>query len=299
MESKIIEIPGQTAHRSPQCEPVDLSDPITSVCARLRKFRGRPLLTVSADFIDEDLVDDLWNWRKELRQACLSKTGGVDVLINSPGGELNSCFTVARLLSRWLRAWEALVPAYATSGATLVCLGAMKIVMSERAHLGLMGPLQAFFDTERASAFEALQTVRQLRDLALESIQAGVEFLVNRKVPPHIALETATVLSKVLIEPIAGRVDPSDLGRFSADSAMALDYCTRIAKPDDPGRRTQRNVDLYTLTRAQAGHEFLIDVDAAKALKFEAVEADAELEDLFDELRPLLAKASKYLGLAA
>jgi len=77
---------------------------------------------------------------KELRQACLSKTIEIDVLINSPDGELNSCFTLARLLSRWLRSWEALVPAYATGGATLICLGAAKIVMSDRAHLGLMEP---------------------------------------------------------------------------------------------------------------------------------------------------------------
>jgi hypothetical protein len=299
MESKLIEIAGQMAHRSPRCEPIDLSEPVTAVCERIRRLRGRPLLTLSADFIDEDLVDDLWNWRKELHQACLSKTVGVDVLINSPGGELNSCFTLAMLLSRWLRSWEALVPAYATSGATLVCLGAAKIVMSDRAHLGVMGPLQAFFDTERASAFEALQTLRQLRELALESIQAGVEFLVSRKVPPHMALETATAISKILVEPIATRIDPADLGRFSADSAMAFDYCTRIARPDDPERRTQRDVDLYGLTRAPLGHEYVIDLDAAKAMKFEVTEAGAELEDLFDELRPVLAKVSKYVGFVA
>jgi hypothetical protein len=299
MESKVIEIPGQVAHRSPRCEPTELSDPVTEVCKQIRKLRGRPLLTLLTDFIDDDLVDDLWNWRKELRQAGFSKTIEIDVLINSPGGELNSCFALARLLSRWLRSWEALVPAYATSGATLICLGAAKIVMSDRAYLGLMGPLQAFFDTERASAFEALQTLRQLRDFAFESIQAGVEFLVSRKVPPHVALETASAISKVLVEPIAARVDPVDLGTFSADSAMAFDYCTRIAKPDDPGRRTQRDVDLYALTRALVGHEFVIDIDAAKAMKFEVTEAGAELEDLFDELRPLLAKISKYVGFVA
>jgi hypothetical protein len=299
IESKIIEIPGQAPHRPPHCQPADLSDSMAAVCERIRKLRARPLLVLSADFIDDDFVEVLWQWRKQLRQAALSRTVGIDVLINSPGGELNSCFTVARLLSRWLRNWEALVPAYATSGGTLVCLGASKIVMSERAHLGLMGPLQAFFNSERASAFEAVQTLRELRDIALESIEAGVEFLMGRKVPSNTALETAVVLAKALVEPVVTKIDPSEVARFSADSVMALDYCTRIARPDDPARQTQRNVDLFNLIRAQSPHEFVLDLDAAKAMHFEAVEADAELEDLFDELRPLLAKVSRYVDFIA
>ena len=299
IESKVIEIPGQVPRQPLHCQPPDLADSMGSVCERIRKLRGRPLLALAADFMDDDFIEALWQWRKQLRQAALSRTVGIDVLINSPGGELNSCFTVARLLSRWLRNWEALVPAYATSGGTLVCLGASKIVMSERAHLGLMGPLQAFFDSERASAFEAVQSLRQLRDIALESIEAGVEFLMSRKVSSNTALETAVVLARALVEPVVAKIDPSEVARYSADSIMALDYCTRIARPDDPARQTQRNVDLFGLIKAQSPHECVLDLDTAKAMNFEAVEADMELEDLFDELRPLLAKISRYVNFVA
>jgi len=280
------------------CEPAELGDSITAVCEKLRRARNRPLLTLICEFIDDDFVQEFCKLRIKLSELAKADkpAGGIDILLSSPGGDLDSCFTLARLLGRWLTSWEALVPYYATSGATLICLGSANLVMSEQARLGPLDPQERFFGMERSSAFQAFWALRRLRDFALESVESGVDFLVERKVPPELALKIASELSVQFVGPIVAKIDPADIGVFSMNGAMAIDYCTRIGSPSDPAKRTQRKVDPAELIRCP-GHEFAIDLEAARRLNFVVSEAAAELEELFDQLRPLLGKVDRYVGL--
>ncbi len=281
------------------CEPAELREPISAVCEKISRLRNRALLVLATSMIDSDLVERLCRFRKKLQAAASRKEGAVDVLLNSPGGELNSCFLIAQLLGRWLGcSWEALVPSYASSGATLICLGSSSIVMSERAQLGPLDPQQRLFDADRSSPFEAFRGMQELFNFALNCFENGVEFMVERKVSPEKALEAAGDLAIRMVEPIIAKIEPCDIGILAIDSAMAIDYCARIARPADPARRTQREVDPAALVRGLPGHEYAIDADAARALNFHVCDATPELEDLFDELRPLLTSASCYIGLA-
>lgn len=283
---------------APSCDPVELGEPIAAVCEKISKLRNRPLLVIAADLIDSDLVERFCQLRKALAQTAARKPAGqtIDVLISSPGGELNSCFLIARLLGRWMRSWEALVPSYASSGATLICLGSSNIVMSERAQLGPLDPQQRLFNADRSSPFESSRGLRELFEFALGCIENGVDFLVERKVSPEKALETALELAIRMVEPIAAKIDPCEVGILAIDSAMAIDYCNRVARPNGVAGNTQREADASALVQELPGHEYAIDADAARALNLKVSDAPPELEDLFDELRPLLAKTSRYLA---
>lgn len=209
---------------------------------------------------------------------------------------MNSCFTVARLLGIWLKSWQALVPHYASSGATLLCLGASSIVMSQRGQLGPLDPHERFFESARRSPLEAIQALRELRDFSLESIQNMAEFLLEQNISPELAFAAASESAIRLVEPIIAKIEPSDIGIFSLSNTMALDYCHRVAAPRDPARKAQREVDPTALVTFSPGHELVIDLDTAMGLNFVVSEAPPELEDLFDELRPLLAKVNQYVG---
>jgi len=121
----------------PKCDPPELFEPITRVLQDIVQERGRPLFALASGFIDEDVFEEVYRWKQSLREA--GKDNNLDILINSPGGSLGECYRIARLFARYTDNWEALVPKIAQSGATLICLGSGKIVLSEAAQLRATG----------------------------------------------------------------------------------------------------------------------------------------------------------------
>lgn len=303
-EATIVEIKAERAEtpKLPRAfsEPGDVAESITQIACRIRTEMGRPLLVLSADFINSDIIDYFYKFRRALVDVAKSnKAAGpdLDVLIHSPGGELNSCYVFGPLLGRWLKSWEALVPGYASSGATLICLGSSNIVMSQLAQLGPMDPQERFFAGERRAPVEALRAFHELRAMTVESVDNIMEFLLERKVDPQQALKAASEMALQLAQPIVAKIEPYDLGIFESHRTLASGYCRRIASPDDITKKTQRKVDVQALVDSYPAHEFVIDIEEARTLGFMLSEPSPTLEDLFDEIRPLLGEANFYVGL--
>ena len=287
--------------RAPACSPPDACDKATEVLQKIQALRGRRLfvLAVAAN-IDDDVYEEVCSWREELKEAGSDEK--LDVLIHSSGGVLSTCYRIARLLGRSANAWEALVPWIAPSGATLICLGSAHIVMSEVAQLGPIDPQvlskkhEKFFATERQSPLEAFQALKYLREIGLGSLDATMKFLFARNVAPKPALETSCNFGSHLVQPILGKIDPYDLGAFSLDITLSKHYCARIANPPDAQKKTQRKVIVGDLVERYPAHEFVIDLEEAKALNFNVVEPAAELDALFDEARAVLNDIDQYIG---
>ncbi len=287
--------------RTPTCSPADGYADVTAVLQQIKLNRKRPLFVLVSGGIEQKTLFEVHRWRRELKEA--GESGQLDILIDSPGGELTSCYMIARLISRYAVCWEALVPTMAASGASLICLGSSQIVMSEVASLSPIDPQviskrqQKFFAGERQSPLEAFQAVKYLREFTLSSMDAAMRYLLDCGVAAHRALETANTFATRLVEPIIEKIDPYDLGAFDLDSTMASDYCGRIAEPGDAAKKTQRTVTYKSLVERYPAHEFAIDLAEAQELKFNASAPSADLDDLFDQLRPLLEDVESYIGL--
>ncbi|HZT77578.1 MAG TPA: hypothetical protein VFA27_13075 [Vicinamibacterales bacterium] len=292
--------------RMPACRPDGSDgDAVTAVLRKIQSVRKRPLFAFVSKFVVDDTLEEVHSWKRELRDV---GKNGLDILIDSPGGSLTSCYMIARLLARWTDSWEALIPTTAASGATLISLGSSKIVMSELAQLGPIDPQviskrrEKFFAAERQSPLEAFQAVQYLRELSLGSLDACMRFLLDPDrggVAPHRALESANRFGVELMKPIFEKVDPYDLGAFALDSNLALSYCDRIASPANTAKQTQRAVKTRDLVERYPAHEFAIDIAEARALGFEVSEPSVELDDLFDELRKQLVDVEAYIGLVS
>jgi serine dehydrogenase proteinase len=286
--------------RKPVCDPGFQYDSLTDVLQNIQGKRTRPLFALISDRIDDDTLKAVFSWRKELSEAGQNP---IDILIHSLGGNLTSCYMVARLLSRFASEWEALVPEVAASGATLICLGSSSIVMSGIAQLGPLDPQVAskkrekFFATERQSPLEAFEALRYLRQFAVGSLDALMEVLTNRGIAPQKALDTAVTIASDLVKPVLEKIDPYDLGAFSLDNTLAVNYCKEIARPSDSNKHTQRKAFFQSLVEDYPAHEFAIDVQEAKSLKLSVTEATDDLDDAFDDFRRAVSKVKSYVGL--
>lgn len=254
-------------------------------------------------FIDQGVFEEAFRWRNELDE--IGKTGKLDILIHSPGGDLSACYRIARFFSRHADEWVALVPEMAASGATLMTLGSSAIVMSECAQLGPIDPqviskgADKMFANERQSPLEAFQALKYLRSFALTSLDATMAFLISRMVAPRRALETAQTLASHLAQPILSKIEPYDIGAFALDSQLSLSYCERVANPNDPSKKTQRDVRHKDLVEKYPAHEFSIDYEEARALKYNVSLAPKDLEEIFDDVRDALGRVREFVGFAA
>jgi hypothetical protein len=120
------------------CNPPDIFETVTDIFRSIRSARQRPLFVLISDMIDDKVCADVYRWRRELQAA--GTTNNLDILIHSPGGVLTSCYQTARIFSRYTDSWEALVPSTAMSGATLICLGSSRIVLTDISQLGPLDP---------------------------------------------------------------------------------------------------------------------------------------------------------------
>ncbi|MFB3818443.1 MAG: hypothetical protein ACE147_12315 [Candidatus Methylomirabilales bacterium] len=298
-----IEEAGAPRSRRPYCDPPDAYADVTDTLRKIRKERGRPLFALMADAIDSGISRRVFDWRALLRQA--GAEGPLDVLLHSQGGRLNECYTIARLFARCTDAWDALVPERAASGATMIALGSARLVMAETAELGPLDPQvtskrrERFFSSERQSPLEAFQSVRYLREFSLESIDEVMRFLLDKRVTHKLALEAAAKVSADLVRPILERIEPFDLGAFALDSRVAIEYCSRIARPASGAKQAQRNVNPRALVENYPAHEFVIDSEEAESLGFALSPPAPEIDALFDTLRKHLPRVRKYVGLIA
>lgn len=227
------------------------------------------------------------------------------MLIHSGGGNISACYQTARFFARYVDDWEALIPAYAASGATLISLGASTLTMSDIAQMGPIDPQvkskrpQRFFDLERQSPLEAFQAMKYLRQFALESLDATMAFLMlpEHDVNPHLALETATKFAAMIVDPVLAKIEPYDLGAFTRDSNLAMSYCHRIAQPENQSKKTQRLARYKALVEEYPAHEFIVDIDEAIELGFNANLPSDSLESTFEPLRGALSKVEVCIGL--
>lgn len=295
-ETPGTEAPAKDVAKTPLCTPEESRAGITGILEKLQRVRERPLFVLVADFIDDDVCTEVYRWRKDIPEE-------LDVLLHSPGGDLNACYRVARTFARYANAWEALVPYYAASGATLICLGSSQLIMGAIAHIGPIDPQviskrgEKFFQAERQSPLEAFQAVRYLRQFALTSLDASMTFLLDHGVAPKPALDTASSFASHLAQPILGKIDPYDLGSFALDSTLSLHYCQRIGNPPNPAKKTQRNVPYNDLVEKYPAHEFVIDLEEARALQFSVAEPADGVDAIFEEMRSPLDQVEKFIGL--
>ena len=286
--------------RTPDCTPAHTYDNITRVLRAIQQERGRPLFVIASHSIDDRDCAQVYSWRNELR--ALGKSGPLDILIHSPGGILTACYRIARLFARYSDSWTALVPQMAASGATIICLGSSKLIMSSFGQLGPVDPQvvsrrqQRFFSSERQSPLEAFQAVKYLREFALTVLDAYMRFLLDNGVAPETALKTAGSISAQLVSPILDNIEPYDLGSFALDSSLSVQYCRRICKPDAESISAQENVDYERLAEDYPAHEFVIDIMEAASLGFKVEEPNKVLEDHFADAGPELEKAHRYIG---
>jgi hypothetical protein len=240
-------------------------------------------------------------WALRLRRALAGKSfDKVDLLIHSGGGDINVAYQIVELLRMHSKVLRAVVPLYAKSAATLLCLGADEIVVDELAQLG---PLDTQIVEERkggqlsfASALNPFKTLEQLRQFSLETLDIAVKLIVSRcPMNPDEALDHATKFVGAITSPLFAQLSPEKLGEYSRALSVGTEYGERLLRRYSKIPEANHERLLERLVHGYPSHEYIIDYHEAVELGLPVkLFTDGE-RDLADRLLKAVPAASDDL----
>jgi ATP-dependent protease ClpP protease subunit len=135
--------------------------------SKIEKLIGRPVISFFTSFSYPVMIEDGDAQMLEgVLQVCdFSK--GLALIINSPGGIGLEAERIINVLRSYSGTGEyiALVPAKAKSAATMICLGASKIVMGKTSELSTVDPQVAIKEKDKVRRFSIYNIVKSYESL--------------------------------------------------------------------------------------------------------------------------------------
>ena len=257
---------------------------IREAAAELRAHRKRPcLLYISRQVAYSDLFEI---WEALGTQA----PEALDVIVSSPGGDIEAAYLVARELRRRAQQLTIYVPFRTKSASALIALAADELVLGT---LGELGPLDAQYDEKQAADFP-INTSRLLLDTALRELedhavscydQAITRILKQSGMRPFEACSKAAEFVGTLYSPILAKLDPARLAESARGLNLGRAYASRLLRRYRPGVSDddwQRLLDR--LVRDYPAHSFIIDREEAEEIGLPVRSPDPKEEDLLDVL---------------
>lgn len=211
------------------------------------------------------------------------------VLVDSPGGDADAAFHLVRTLRQHAKSLEVIVTNWAKSGATLVCLGADKILMGKDAELG---PLDAQLRDPSGSAIplsalNAFKSLEYLQRYTLDTLNLAIILMLKKsRMDIPYAIQQSLPFVSCIATPLYQQVEPKELGEARRHLSVAEEYGDRImSRYGYSGVPKQKIREIVNkLVWEYPSHSFVIDALEAKQLGLNIEALDDERNDLCDEL---------------
>lgn len=267
---------------------------ISAGCAKL--FRdlegslGRPLWVIweEGGAIDNRMYESF------LQEKCKMAEGeDIALIIESPGGFAGSAYNLALFLRKHCGGFQAVIPRYAKSAATLLALGGDSILMSEYAEIGPIDP--QIFDHEKSEftgALDEVQSLEYLHEIALQEIDSTMH-LFQHKMPgkkAEVVLPLAIDFVVSMKAPMLEKLNTVHYTTMLRRLKISEEYAHKLLK-----NRYQDQVAVSiarNLVHGYPEHGFVIDSIEATDLGLDIQKPTEEQEDLFIELRAALQEQS-------
>jgi hypothetical protein len=209
----------------------------------------------------------------------------LEILLHSGGGHAEYAYQLSKLFRRYCKQLNIIVPYFAKSAATLMCLAADVVYMGERAELGpldvqITDPFEKGLDS--FSPINEFKSMEFLRDYAIEMLEYYSIALVERAgMSVKEAFHEAMPAVASTMSPLYAKIDPSKIGSYRRSLAVAEEYAKRLLN----GRKVA-NADgiAEKLVWKYPSHDFLIDRAEAKELGLPIVYLDVNQDDAFVEI---------------
>jgi len=272
-------------------QPTELPAEFAEAILELEKLLKMPVWL----FVQDGGAHELCNHVEEVffgARDQLPQGQPIALLIESPGGNAAAAYGVARLLQRRCGRFTAVVANWAKSAATLLALGASRIVLAEH---GQLGPLDMqIYDPgreEQNSALNETQALERLHAVGLEALVNTIFTLKGALVDPGfpgVTKKFETLLPHAIkfvaesMRPLYEKVDVVQYTARLRDLKIAEEYAVRLLEPNYSWKKAKNLA--RELVERYPDHGFVIDFGEAKNLGIRVVEPTPEQAIQLDKI---------------
>jgi hypothetical protein len=206
----------------------------------------------------------------------------IALMIDSPGGDADGAFQFANIIRRHCGRFSAIVPAYAKSAATLLCLGADHIFMGSCAELGPLDAQIGDSETEdERSVLEYVQALERLEAYTLRLVDDSMNLLIGRT-----GKKVSTLLPQVMefatkvVRPLYEKVDVVQYAQMARILKVAEDYAVRMLSWNYPSHAAE--AIARELVSKYSDHGYIIDSEEATNIGLTIEPLPADLRSVID-----------------
>ena len=263
---------------------------IIKIVKKIVDHRGNPLLVLDLKYIDDDisfLVYDLLAGKS---------FENLDVILQTPGGNIGAAFRIIKFLRSSAKNVNIIVPYFAKSAGTLICLGANKILVTDISELGPLDT-QIYEDQgggtrEYISALNGFKALEKIQKHTVETLDIATILILQRSgMKISEAIRLASEFSGQTSGTLYSKLNPMKIGEYARALEIGRKYGLTILtrymgwKKEDAMQTVSKLVEQYP------SHDFSIDFDELIELGLPAVKLDDVETDLACKLRPYLIKS--------
>ena len=210
----------------------------------------------------------------------------LDLLVQSSGGDIHAAYLIMSTLRERMNKGKgeliACVPSRAQSAATLLCLGADKILLGE---LGALGPLDAQIrigvtdagTPNYISALHLLKALSRLQEFSLESFTAMAGHLDAHQASHDDQIKYGIKYSQSITRPLFEHIQSGEVGYWDQMLKTGEEYGRRVLERGDLvmedieiNRKDHIKSIVHQLVFEYPSHELVIDRGELKELRLRA-----------------------------
>ncbi|MCD6474371.1 MAG: hypothetical protein J7K47_05660 [Thermoplasmata archaeon] len=139
----------------------------------LEKMMGKPIISFFTSFRYPVMIEDS---DADMIEGIFQKSdlsNGFALVLNSPGGDGLAAERIINICRSYsgTNKYDVIIPSKAKSAATMISLGASKIIMSETSELGSVDPQVTYVEDNRIKRFSVYNLVKSYEDLFARAVK--------------------------------------------------------------------------------------------------------------------------------
>jgi len=262
---------------------------IIDLSKELQILRNNPILILDLkDVRKSDLL-------KVHKLLYCKKYDALDVILQTPGGDIDAAFSYAKLLKKCTNEINIIVPLYAKSAGTLICLVADRILMTD---LSELGPLDTQIrenqegDTpEYNSALNGFKALEQVQQHTIETLDIVTKLILSRSgLKMSEAIHLATEFAGHTSGTLYSQLNPIRIGEYARALEIGETYGKIILTRYRGWNEPKADSLIKTLVYQYPSHGFIVDYEELEKLGLPAELVDIKVADILFSLREILIK---------
>ncbi|MFH1712077.1 MAG: hypothetical protein ABH846_02470 [Patescibacteria group bacterium] len=264
-----------------------INEQVDAKTQKLANDLNQPVILLNLKTVDKGCCLEL---RKQLSDKSPEK---LTVVLQTGGGDIDSAFLISKLLRNHADLLQIIVPLYAKSAGTLICLAANRILLTEISELG---PLDTQIFEQKdggtsgyTSALNGFKALEQVQQHTIETLDIAAKLILARsQMKISEAISLASEFTGQTSGTLYGSLDPQKIGEYARALEIGERYGIMILtrycgwSPEDAQNVVRHLVKQYP------HHGFVIDHDELQMLGLKAEYIQKEHSDDVSKIGDLL-----------